>query len=509
MRIYSCILLSFLFFLGLPGSVTAQVTLSGQLRTRPEFKNGSGTLRPLNADPLFFISQRSRLSFGYKQSRVTFHTTIQDVRVWGQDAATISAADGSKLGLHQAWAEVVLTNKKDGVPKSSSIDYFAIKAGRQELHYDDGRLLGDHDWAQQARRHDILVFKLLNKGWQADAGFAFNRNTDVFNNNGNFYTPANISPTIRDSRGFLVAAPAGYLPLVDNAGFSSRTGSPAVISPASTNRVIQNYKSLQYLYVARTTGETKISGLLLADQFGKSRLDSVQTSLVNNLPGYVYGFRYNQKGVHARYTTGILLNTKAGKKKNTAVTAGIYYQGGKDLNGTKLSALMAYGNLDLTIKKITIGAGFDYMGGNDAFETSATSHRFDPLYGSPHESWGYMDFFYAGTGSAPGGLVNPHGKIQYNSENKRLVLALKYHYFSLAGKMKDNNGNALSAYLGSEWDAVLVYSLNKITTLEWGGSLIFATKSMEYAKAISPGTSKLNGQWTFLQLNIKPEFILK
>ena len=490
-------------------TLSAQVTLAGQLRTRAEFRNGTGTLRPISNDPAFFLSQRTRLTFKYKQSRVIFHTTIQDVRVWGQDASTISAADGSKLGVHEAWAEVILTNKKDGSFKKPSVEYFALKVGRQELNYDDGRLLGDHDWAQQARRHDALVFKLQDKGWQADAGFAFNRNTDAFNYNGNYYTPANIPPTIKDSKGFLVASPAGYLPLVDNTGNSSKTGTPAVVNPASTNRVFQQYKSLQYLYAAKTTGETKVSGLILADQFGKNKLDSVQTSFVNSIPGYVYGYHYNQKAVYGRYTTGVFINSKTSKKKNTTLTGGIYYQGGKDIDGNKLSALMAYANVNIAVKKFSFAAGWDYLSGDDALATSSVNHRFDPLYGSPHENWGYMDFFYSTTGSAPGGLMNPHVKIQYNSENKRLVLALKYHYFALASAMKDNSGNALPSYLGSELDAVLLYSLNKITTLEWGGSLLFASKSMEYAKGIPPGTSKLNGQWLFLQLNIKPELILK
>jgi hypothetical protein len=252
-----------------------------------------------------------------------------------------------------------------------------------------------------------------------------------------------------------------------------------------------------------------VSGLIVADKFGKSKLDSVQSSFVNNTPGYVYGYTYNQKGVHGRYTMGLFMNAKAGKKKNTTITGGIYYQGGRDMNSNKLNALMAYGVVNFTVKKFNFAAGFDYLSGNDAFSGSSVNHRFDPLYGSPHENWGYMDFFYSSTGSAPGGLMNPHFKIQYNSENKRLVAVLKYHYFALADKMKDNSNNALSSYLGSEADLVLLYSLNKITTVEWGSSMLFATKSMEYAKSIIPGTSKLKAQWLFIQLNIKPEFILK
>ena len=93
--------------------LTAQFTLSGQVRTRSEYRDGTGTLRPVNNQPAFFTSQRTRLSFGYKNNRIQFLTSVQDVRVWGQDASSISNADGSKLGVHEAWAEVTLANKKD------------------------------------------------------------------------------------------------------------------------------------------------------------------------------------------------------------------------------------------------------------------------------------------------------------------------------------------------------------------------------------------------------------
>ncbi len=90
-----------------------QLTISGQLRTRTEFRDGLGTLILKNNSPSFFTSQRSRLTFNYKTSRVIFQTSLQDVRVWGQDASTISNADGNKLGVHEAWAEIIFSNKKD------------------------------------------------------------------------------------------------------------------------------------------------------------------------------------------------------------------------------------------------------------------------------------------------------------------------------------------------------------------------------------------------------------
>jgi hypothetical protein len=93
--------------------VNAQFTLIGQLRTRTEYRDGAGTLKPKANNASFFTSQRTRLTFNYRVNRITFQTSLQDVRVWGQDASTISNADGSRLGVHEAWAELTLSNKKD------------------------------------------------------------------------------------------------------------------------------------------------------------------------------------------------------------------------------------------------------------------------------------------------------------------------------------------------------------------------------------------------------------
>lgn len=490
------------------GKANAQLTLTGQVRTRTEYRNGLGTLKPKTNDASFFTSQRSRLTFNYKTNRVVLQTSVQDVRVWGQDASTISNADGSKLSLHEAWAEIALANKKDTSFKRSAVEYFAVKIGRQELVYDDVRLLGNLDWLQQARRHDAIVFKLLDKGWQADAGFAFNQNTDAFNYDGIYYAPANVAASVKDSKGFLVATPSGLIPLMNGTGISSKTGSPSFVNAPSTNAMNQNYKSLQYLYAAKTFKSTKVAYLFLADQFGKYILDSVQTSNVT-APGYVYGRRFNQKGVNSRFTTGALVNSSLDKKKSLALTAGFYYQAGKDKDGADLSAYTSTLSLALAKNKFTYTAGWDYVSGNDAFSTSTTNHRFDPLYGTPHKFWGYMDYFYVGTGSPAGGLSNPFFKIKYGSTNKRFSAGLDYHYFRLAKDMKDINGNVIDKYLGSEFDLITTYGLNKFTSIEWGFSVMAATKSMEYAKGITPGTASHTGTWSYLMINIRPEFLFK
>ena len=86
----------------------AQFTLSGQLRTRTEVRNGLGNLVLKDSKAAAFTSQRTRLVFGYKWERLTFGVSVQDVRVWGQDASSVSSADGNRFMLHEAWADLML-----------------------------------------------------------------------------------------------------------------------------------------------------------------------------------------------------------------------------------------------------------------------------------------------------------------------------------------------------------------------------------------------------------------
>jgi hypothetical protein len=497
------LILSSCFLLLLAAGSHAQFTISGQVRTRTEYRDGLGTLRPKPNKPAFFTSQRTRLTFNYKMSRIVLQASLQDVRVWGQDASTISNADGFRLGLHEGWADIILSNKKDSSFAVSPVEYFSVKIGRQELLYDDSRLLGNLDWLQQARRHDAIVFKLLQSGWQVDLGAAFNQNTDAFNYNGTYYTPANVAPNVRDSKGNLVATPAGLIPIVNGSGFSSKAGSLSLMNPPSTNGLNQHYKAMQFLYAAKTFKGVRISYLLLADQFSKYSLDSVGTTD----SGFIYGRRYNQAGVNARFTTGLLSTISLGKK--TTLVAGAWWQGGKDKEGLTLSAWMSTLAVTHTKNKWSFTAGWDHVSGNDAFSSSTTNHRFDPLYGTPHKFWGYMDFFYVGTGAPTGGLSDPYLKIKYSSANKRFTTGLDYHYFMLASDQKNASGEAIDKYLGSEIDWISSYALNKWTNLELGLAYMAASNSLSYAKNITPGTAKNNAQWAYLQVNIRPEFLIK
>jgi hypothetical protein len=234
------------FFLLMTLMANAQFTLTGQLRTRTEVRNGLGNLVLKGSKSAVFTSQRTRLIFGYKWDRLTFGASVQDVRVWGQDASTISNADGNRLMLHEGWADLTLFNKADTTIKTKGIDLMSLKVGRQELIYDDVRLIGNLDWLQQARRHDMALMKTVHKGWQVDLGYAFNQNTDAFGVTSTSYVPSNVAPYVKNSMGVLVPTPAGLLPMapLGNAGNNSaKTGAPVWVNPPTTNGGNQDYKS--------------------------------------------------------------------------------------------------------------------------------------------------------------------------------------------------------------------------------------------------------------------------
>ena len=104
----TCIIIT--SFLLMTSVVTSQTVLSlkGQLRTRTELRDGYGTLNTKGSKPAFFTSQRTRFTAGLSNRNVEFRMSLQDIRLWGQDASTINGADGGRLMLHEGWAMMSL-----------------------------------------------------------------------------------------------------------------------------------------------------------------------------------------------------------------------------------------------------------------------------------------------------------------------------------------------------------------------------------------------------------------
>jgi hypothetical protein len=506
--------------LGVSTNGSAQFTLTGQLRTRTEVRNGLGNLVPKGSKPAVFTSQRTRLAFGYKWDRILFGATVQDVRVWGQDASTISNADGNRLMLHEGWADLTLANKADTNIRFKAVDLLSLKIGRQELNYDDVRLVGNLDWLQQGRRHDMALLKMMHKGWQVDLGYAFNQNTDAFNIVGTGYVPGNVPPYVKNSLGVLVPTPTGIIPLSTGGSLANNTGkggAPIWTNPPSTNAANQTYKSFNSLYISRKFNQTKLSGLFFNDRFGKYKIDSVG----NASSGYVFGRRYassgatdtyDYTGARNRFTYGLMLNHTLGNASGfgkLAFQAAYYQQAGKNRDGQALDAYHYTVSATYQKDKWSLTPGYDVLSGNNVASPSGKDNRFDPLYGTPHKHWGYMDYFYVGTGSPAGGLNNAYLKAKYTGNV--IAVGADFHNFSLNKDMTKGDKTVFDKQLGTELDLTVTYTMNKFTTVDLGYSIMNATRSMPFAKGqattdAAANTYRMNGNWVYLMINIRPDF---
>ncbi len=150
----------------------AQLTLSGELRPRAEFRNGYKTLTPNDVDAALFVSQRTRINTKFISEDYTFFVSLQDVRVWG-DVKQLGENSNS-LAIHEAWGKVKFSSN------------FSVKLGRQEIIYDDSRMFGNVGWAQQGRSHDAAIFKFGNENYKLDLGVAYNQDAEALF--GNLYT---------------------------------------------------------------------------------------------------------------------------------------------------------------------------------------------------------------------------------------------------------------------------------------------------------------------------------
>ncbi|HEY4149616.1 MAG TPA: alginate export family protein [Chitinophagaceae bacterium] len=433
--------------------VRAQLTLTGQLRTRTELRDGQGAPFPKGASDAFFTSQRTRLNALFSMYRVKFGVSLQDVRVWGQDVSTINrstTANNNDLLLHEAWAEIFLT---DTTLKNKSL---SLKLGRQELVYDDQRLLGNLDWLQQGRRHDAALLKYETPTLMLHLGAAYNQNQE------------NTSGTVYNS-----TAPGNYT--------------------ANTNGGSM-YKSMQFFYAGKKLTNGTLSFLFFADQFSKYHMDTVNAAPVKTF----------QTGAWSRATTGFYFNDKF---QQTTVTASAYYQFGKTALGQDLSAGLLSGAVQYNFATpFSLSGGVDYTTGSS---TTATSHTFDPLYGTPHKFWGLMDYFYAASGFGKGGLLDTYIKVKYKAGDK-LLLTADLHQFNSASKVivPSDPANSKKSF-GQELDMVGTYNLTKQISFEGGYGRFWSTSLLASANVKNIANARAGANWAYVMINIKPAFLFK
>lgn len=413
-----------------------EVEISGEYKPRAEARHGVWQMRPAD-DRLDkasnLISQRARLNFYYnnKESKIRIGAQLQDVRTWGS-TTSMNLDNPGGFDIHQFWGEILFSDK------------FTAKAGRQEISYDNQRIFGAVDWAQQARSFDALVLKLEDKSYKIHLGLSYNTDKDV-----------------------------------------------AFKQPYTLN----NYKALQYLWFNNKFSDA-ISGSFLflndgreyvvaggsPDQAADRKIAYSQTTgaVLNYLPA-PFGFSleaYYQSGKNRFNSSLNAYDLRADLtyklRQGWSLNGGAEALSGTDMinpDGKDRSFNPLYG----TNHKFNGYMDYFYVGGRHQALNTAV---------------GLSDIFLG---------------VKYNKE--KLYGELSLHKFGAMADIYANvtdPGTAMSKNLGWETDLVLGYRLSSELDIQGGFSFYKGTESLE---RLQQGTDsdKLN-TWGFLQLTFRPVF---
>ncbi|KQC30268.1 alginate export family protein [Flagellimonas eckloniae] len=328
-------------------SISAQFTLDGQFRPRTEYRNGFGSLIPDAADPGFAVTTRARLNAGYAAETFKVYLSLQDVMVWGENRQILPDDQNDSFAIFEAWAELNLGSG------------WSTKLGRQVLSYDDQRILGGLDWAQQGRNHDAAMIKYSKDKFILDFAFAFNQDFD--------------NPT----------------------GFQS-------VGTTYNTTGFFSYKTMQMLYLNQKW-ENFAGSLLLLNNGFQNFDDAGAGDGLSNLQTI---------GTHLNY-----------KKGNFGLAANAFIQTGErqgevDVKGAYLLGLdLSY----KASSKVGLGLGLEIISGNDVDEEGTSA--FFPLYGTNHKFNGLMDYFYVGNHANSIGLFDIHASANFKLGEKSSLMA--------------------------------------------------------------------------------------
>lgn len=180
----------------------------------------------------------------------------------------------------------------------------------------------------------------------------------------------------------------------------------------------------------------------------------------------------------------------------------VYYQYGKNGFGKDISAYMGSVSAHYKAGKIKTGAGIDYLSGN---QESDTYNAFDIMYGSRFKFNGWMNYYNLAGNTKSSGLIDIYPNISWIL-NKKHQLFATYHVFNLEQDLAVPDGgdySYLNRNIGGELDFSYTYKFDKSFNIKAFFGYYFATKTTEYLKGISKGSST-SPYWASVMLSFKP-----
>lgn len=416
-------------------STKAQFTIDGQFRTRAEMRDGYRALASEATHPAVLVSQRSRLIFSYSDSNFLFKFSGQDARVWGQNW---NAMASNTLHLYEAWA---------GYKVNPNL---LLKVGRQELLYDDQRLMATRNFSITGVTYDaaLLIYSNKDKGLNLHFGTMVNNVGEV-----NFLDGYNFPLSFK------------YMSFL---WMDKKLNDMVSMNAINFFDLSQNPADNHIMYGRNTLGANVI--LKFSDTFG----------------GRVGG--YYQFGNH-----WLDLGTYGASHK-------------------KISAY-SY-NLSMWVKpaeNLKISAHVDTYSGHDWSGEFDTFTAFNRLLAGGHAHLGFIDYFTSADLREVrwAGIHDLFLQGEYVFSTK-LNLQATLHYFMLNKPHLRIPGpdtyTTVSKGLGTEVDFVLNYRVNQALSLQASFSSIFPTESLETLKLTGALDSEFS-YYAYLSLLFTPKFL--
>lgn len=317
------------------------------------------------------------------------------------------------------------------------------KIGRQCFEYDDERILGYDDWTMTAPTHDAIKLGYEGYGHKVHVLLAYNQNAENAETGVDYYSNG-----------------------------------------------IQPYKTMQTLWYHYNTPKNFFGISLLGMNIG---MQSKNT-------------QYPDKTYYQQLVgTYVTLNPSI-----VALEGSFYYQMGKEEHGMPLNAYMGSVKATVTPNEMyNLYAGYDYLSG-DNFPITVNGgfgliyHKeargFSPLFGSHHEFYGAMDFFYLNSyvhNFSPGlqnlyvgGNVSPVPGLKINAA---------YHFYGITADLKTGDGY-LNKALGHEVELNVGYTFAKFVTVGAGYTYMRGTETMVVLQQ-STDYRRLHWGWVMLSVN--------
>ena len=420
---WTCMVLAILFSIGLKAQEADNVfNLDAQLMTRGELRAGGFKADSLDKERFsHFALGRYRVIADYQHSWLNVRLTPQYSGVWGQASAG--------LALYEGWA------------KMQSEKGLFVKIGRQELTYDDGRIIGNDDWTMTAPTHDVVKLGYDGENHKIHLLAAYNQNAENIDNGVIYYSGG-----------------------------------------------LQPYKTMQTLWYHYDTPKKTFGVSLLGMNIGMQNTDQEHpVTYYQQLVGTYMSFR----------------------PKRWSLEGAFYYQMGKEEHGMTIDAFMASAKLNVKpSENYNLFAGYDYLSGDKYFNVPPEgglglvfhdkARGFNAIFGSHHEFYGAMDFFYLSNyvGGFTPGLQNLYFGSIIKPVNG-LSINAAYHYYAIATDLDYVNTKTL----GHSVELASSYAFNKAVSVSAGYTFMKGSETMELLNKVS---EKRQLHWAWLMLTVSP-----